>query len=170
MEIFTRLRKKTISATELFSQFMEERKNTGRIYLQNVDNANSHSSFKEDVAPIRQSNLCAEIDLPTKPLNDFNDEEGEIALCTLSAINWGKIKSPEEFAKPCELAVRGLDALLTYQDYPVKAAKNATEGRRPLGVGIINLAFWMAKNDMSYTQPDLDMIDTFAEAWSYYLI
>ena len=114
--------------------------------------------------------MCAEIDLPTKPLDDFNDEAGEIALCTLSAINWGKIKKPEEFAKPCELAVRGLDALLTYQDYPVKAAKNATEGRRPLGVGIINLAFWMAKNDMSYTQPDLDMIDTFAEAWSYYLI
>ena len=166
----TRLRKKVISATELFSQFMEERKNTGRIYLQNVDNANSHSSFKEDVAPIRQSNLCAEIDLPTKPLNDFNDEDGEIALCTLSAINWGKIKSPEEFAKPCELAVRGLDALLTYQDYPVKAAKNATEGRRPLGVGIINLAFWMAKNNMTYTQPDLGMIDTYAEAWSYYLI
>ncbi len=166
----TRLRKKTIGATELFSQFIEERKNTGRIYLQNVDNANSHSSFKEDVAPIRQSNLCAEIDLPTKPLNDFNDEEGEIALCTLSAINWGLIKKPEDFAKPCELAVRGLDALLTYQDYPVKAAQNATEGRRPLGVGIINLAFWMAKNNMTYSQPNLEMIDEFAEAWSYYLI
>ena len=166
----TRLRKKTISATELFSQFMEERKNTGRIYLQNVDNANSHSSFIETVAPIRQSNLCAEIDLPTKPLNDFNDEDGEIALCTLSAINWGNIKTPEDFAKPCELAVRGLDALLTYQDYPVKAAQNATEGRRPLGVGIINLAYWMAKNGMTYSNPDLEMIDTYAEAWSYYLI
>ena len=166
----TRLRKKTISATELFSQFMEERKNTGRIYLQNVDNANTHSSFKQDVAPIRQSNLCAEIDLPTKPLNDFNDETGEIALCTLSAINWGNIKKPEDFAKPCELAVRGLDALLTYQDYPVKAAERATMGRRPLGVGIINLAFWMAKNGMTYSNPDLAMIDQFAEAWSYYLI
>ena len=166
----TRLRKKTIGATDLFSQFMDERKNTGRIYLQNVDNANTHSSFKQDVAPIRQSNLCAEIDLPTKPLNDFNDEEGEIALCTLSAINWGLIKKPEDFAKPCELAVRGLDALLTYQDYPVKAAERATEGRRPLGVGIINLAFWMAKNGMTYTQPNLEMIDEFAEAWSYYLI
>ena len=166
----TRLRKKVISATELFSQFMEERKNTGRIYLQNVDNANSHSSFKEDVAPIRQSNLCAEIDLPTKPLNDFNDEAGEIALCTLSAINWGNIKTPQDFAKPCELAVRGLDALLTYQNYPVKAAERATEGRRPLGVGIINLAYWMAKNDMTYSEPNLEMIDAFAEAWSYYLI
>ncbi len=166
----TKLRKKTNSATELFSQFMEERKNTGRIYLQNVDNANEHGSFKPDLAPIRQSNLCAEIDLPTKPLTDFNDDEGEIALCTLSAINWGNIKKPEDFAKPCELAVRGLDALLSYQNYPVKAAERATAGRRPLGVGIINLAYWMAKNGMTYSDPDLEMIDTFAEAWSYYLI
>ena len=166
----TKLRKKVVSATELFSQFMEERKNTGRIYLQNVDNANTHSSFKEDVAPIRQSNLCAEIDLPTKPLNDFNDEAGEIALCTLSAINWGNIKTPEDFEKPCTLAIRGLDALLSYQNYPVKAAYNATMGRRPLGVGIINLAYWMARNDMTYSNPDLAKIDEFAEAWSYYLI
>jgi ribonucleoside-diphosphate reductase alpha chain len=166
----TKLRKKTIGATELFSAFMEERKNTGRIYLQNVDHSNDHGAFKADIAPVRQSNLCCEINLPTKPLNDFNDENGEIALCTLSAINWGNIKTPQDFAKPCELAVRGLDALLTYQNYPVKAAERATEGRRPLGVGIINLAYWMAKNDMTYSNPNLEMIDTFAEAWSYYLI
>tara|TARA_B110000858_G_scaffold198513_1_gene265978 strand:+ start:2054 stop:4363 length:2310 start_codon:yes stop_codon:yes gene_type:complete len=166
----TSIRKKVVSATDLFSSFMEERKNTGRIYLQNVDNANDHSSFKPDVAPIKQSNLCAEIDLPTKPLNDFNDEEGEIALCTLSAINWGNMRSPADFEKACTYAVRGLDALLTYQNYPVKAAELATMGRRPLGVGIINLAYWMAKNDMTYSNPNLDMIDEYAEAWSYYLI
>ena len=166
----TRLRKKSIPAAQLFAAFMEERKNTGRIYLQNVDHSNDHGSFKPDLAPIKQSNLCCEINLPTKPLNDFNDEEGEIALCTLSAINWGNIKRPEDFAKPCELAVRGLDALLTYQNYPVKAAERSTEKRRPLGVGIINLAYWLAKNDTNYTNPNLDLIDEYAEAWSYYLI
>jgi len=166
----TRLRKKTLKASELFGAFMEERKNTGRIYLMNVDHANDHGSFKAELAPIKQSNLCCEIDLPTKPLNDFNDEEGEIALCTLSAINWGLIKSPEDFEKPCALAVRGLDALLTYQDYPVKAAHNATMKRRPLGIGIINLAYFLAKNDTNYTNPDLELVDTYAEAWSYYLI
>ena len=115
------IRKKTIKAIDLFSMFMEERKNTGRIYLMNVDHANTHSSFDEKLAPIHQSNLCCEIDLPTKPLRDFNDPDGEIALCTLSAINWGNIRKPEDFAKPCELAVRGLDALLSYQHYPVLA-------------------------------------------------
>ena len=166
----TSIRKKSIPASQLFASFMEERKNTGRIYLQNVDHANEHSSFKTDVAPIKQSNLCCEIDLPTKPLNDFNDEEGEIALCTLSAVNWGNIRKPEDFKKPCELAVRGLDALLTYQHYPVKAAQASTMKRRPLGIGIINLAFFLAKNDTNYSNPNLNLIDEYAEAWSYYLI
>jgi ribonucleoside-diphosphate reductase alpha chain len=169
-EVHPSIRKKTIPAIELFSSFMEERKNTGRIYLMNVDHANTHSSFEETIAPVHQSNLCCEINLPTKPLNDFNDEQGEIALCTLSAINWGKIKKPEDFAKPCELAVRGLDALLDYQDYPVKAAYNATMNRRPLGVGIINLAYWLAKNGTNYQDPDLELVNRYAEAWSYYLI
>jgi ribonucleoside-diphosphate reductase alpha chain len=166
----TKIRKKTIPAIELFSAFMNERKNTGRIYLMNVDHANDHGSFKSEVAPIRQSNLCCEINLPTKPLQHIFDEEGEISLCTLSAINWGNIKTPADFEKPCELAVRGLDALLDYQKYPVLAAELSTNKRRPLGVGIINFAYWLAKNDTNYSNPNLDLVDEWAEAWSYFLI
>ena len=167
----TKLRKKTIGAMALFGSFMQERKDTGRIYLQNVDHANTHSPFKEDVAPIKMSNLCGEIDLPTVPLTDVNDELGRIALCTLSAINWGNVKSPADFEKPCTLAVRGLDALLSYQNYPVRAAELATREFRPLGVGIINLAYFLAKNDVSYSDPAaLPLIDEYAEAWSYYLL
>jgi len=166
----TRLRKKTIRASDLFSAFMEERKNTGRIYLMNVDHANDHGAFKAELAPVKQSNLCCEINLPTKPLRGLDDEEGEIALCTLSAVNWGNVKKPEDFKKPCDLAVRGLDALLTYQNYPVKAAERSTMKRRPLGVGIINLAYWLAKNETNYSDPNLALIDEYAEAWSYYLI
>jgi len=169
----TKLRKKTVKASDLFSSFMEERKNTGRIYLQNVDNANEHGSFIPELAPIRQSNLCAEIDLPTKPLKDINDPDGEISLCTLSAINWGNIKTVSDFERVGKLAVRGLDALLSYQNYPILAARLSTEKRRPIGVGIINFAYWMAKNDLTYqgiTPAGLELIDEYAEAWSYYLI
>tara|TARA_Y100000385_G_scaffold280196_1_gene330974 strand:+ start:654 stop:2957 length:2304 start_codon:yes stop_codon:yes gene_type:complete len=169
----TRIRKKTVPAAQLFSSFMEERKNTGRIYLQNVDNANDHGAFLPEVAPIRQSNLCAEIDLPTKPLKDLNDPEGEISLCTLSAINWGNVKTPQDFEKACTLAVRGLDALLSYQNYPIIAAQLSTEKRRPIGVGIINFAYFLAKHDLSYQNIDSDglaLVDEYAEAWSYYLI
>ena len=166
-------RKKVLPAAEIFGQFMEERKNTGRIYLMNVDHANTHGSFLEDIAPVKQSNLCCEINLPTKPLSSFNDEEGEISLCTLSAINWGNVRTPDDFERIGRLAVRGLDELLDYQNYPVLAAELSTMKRRPLGIGIINFAFWLAKNDLNYQDIDkkgLAVIDTWAEAWSYYLI
>jgi len=167
----TKLRKKKVKAIDLFTAFMQERKDTGRVYLQNVDHANSHSSFKPELAPIKQSNLCCEIDLPTKPLKDIHDAEGEIALCTLSAINWGVFKDPEDMEKACTLAVRGLDNLLSYQSYPVIAAELATQNRRPLGVGIINFAYWLAKNDLTYTDPRaLPVVDKWAQYWSYYLI
>jgi ribonucleoside-diphosphate reductase alpha chain len=167
----TKLKKKTFKAADLFSRFMQERKDTGRIYLQNVDHANTHSPFDEAVAPVKMSNLCTEIDLPTVPLTDINDANGRIALCTLSAINWGNVRQPGDFEKMCRLAVRGLDALLSYQNYPVLAAELATQEFRPLGVGIINFAYFLAKNDVSYSDPDaLALVDEYAEAWSYYLI
>ncbi len=167
----TSIRKKTVKAIDLFSQFVQERKDTGRIYLMNVDHANDHGAFITEQAPIKQSNLCCEIDLPTKPMKDIFDDSGEIALCTLSAINWGAFKEPEDMAKACKLAVRGLDALLSYQNYPVKAAELATQNRRPLGVGIINFAYWLAKHDYTYTDPAcLPEVDRWAQHWSYYLI
>jgi ribonucleoside-diphosphate reductase alpha chain len=170
-EINPMIRKKTFKAADLFGRFMQERKDTGRIYLQNVDHANTHSPFKEDIAPIKMSNLCSEIDLPTVPLNDISDENGRIALCTLSAINWGNVATPADFEKLCRLAVRGLDALLTYQNYPLRAAQLSTEEFRPLGVGIINFAYFLAKNGTSYSDPAaLALVDEYAEAWSYYLI
>ena len=169
----TGIRKKVLKASELFGMFMEERKNTGRVYLMNVDHANSHGAFKPELAPIKQSNLCCEINLPTKPLYSVRDKEGEISLCTLSAINWGNISEPSKFKKVCRLAVRGLDALLDYQSYPVLAAELSTMKRRPLGIGIINFAYWLAKNDLTYQnigKRGLAKVDEWAEAWSYYLI
>lgn len=164
------IRRKTYSAVELFSSFMQERKDTGRIYFMNVDHCNNHGSFLPGVATIKMSNLCQEITLPTKPLDNIWDDEGEIALCILSAINWGKIDSPEEFEPVCELAVRALNAIIDSQEYPVLAAKLSTINRRPIGVGIINFAYWLAKNGTGYENPNLDLVHEYAEAWSYYLI
>ncbi|WP_368485587.1 class 1a ribonucleoside-diphosphate reductase subunit alpha [Pseudoalteromonas sp. SD03] len=165
------IRKKRIKAIELFSMFAQERASTGRIYLQNVDHCNTHSPFISKVAPIRQSNLCLEIALPTKPLSNVNDEEGEIALCTLSAFNLGAIESLDELEELAELAVRALDNLLDFQDYPVPAAKNATMGRRTLGIGVINYAYYLAKNGKRYSDGSANALThrTF-EAIQYYLM
>ncbi|MFL1732258.1 class 1a ribonucleoside-diphosphate reductase subunit alpha [Moraxella oculi] len=165
------IRKHRISARELFSIMLQERASTGRIYIQNVDHCNTHSPFDPSVAPIRQSNLCMEIALPTKPLNNINDENGEIALCTLSAINLGKINNLTDIEEPAELIVRALDALLDYQDYPVAAAKKGSLNRRTLGVGVINFAYYLAKNGTRYSDnAALGLTHRTFEALQYYLL
>ncbi|MFT0851649.1 class 1a ribonucleoside-diphosphate reductase subunit alpha [Achromobacter sp. F4_2707] len=165
------IRKRSLPAVELFSLMMQERAGTGRIYIQNVDHCNTHSPFDPKQAPVRQSNLCMEIALPTKALNDLNDPEGEIALCTLSAINLGELESLDELEGLTDLIVRALDALLDYQDYPVKAALNATEKRRSLGVGVINYAYYLAKNGVRYSDDSaLGLTHRTFEAMQYYLL
>ncbi|MBU2918658.1 ribonucleoside-diphosphate reductase subunit alpha [Psychrosphaera sp. F3M07] len=165
------IRKKRIKAVELFTLFLNERASTGRIYLQNVDHCNTHSPFNPEFAPVRQSNLCLEIALPTKPLQNVNDEEGEIALCTLSAFNLGAIESLDELEELAQLAVRALDNLLDYQDYPVPAAFNATMGRRTLGVGVINFAYYLAKNGAKYSDGSgNNLIHRTFEAIQFYLL
>ena len=163
--------KRSIPAVDLFSLLMQERASTGRIYIQNVDHCNTHSPFNPQLAPVRQSNLCLEIALPTKPLNDINDPNGEIALCTLSAFNLGAINHLEELEELAELATRALDALLDYQNYPIKAAEMATMNRRTLGIGVINYAYYLAKNNVKYSDGSaIALTHRTFEAIQYYVL
>ncbi len=164
--------KKTISAVDAFSVFAQERSQTGRIYLQNVDHCNTNSPFDPEVAPVKQSNLCMEIALPTHPIDDINDpdDKGEIALCTLSAINLGKVEKVEDMRSPIRIAVRALDDLLDYQDYPVMAAEK-TKLRRTLGIGWTNLAYYLAKRGVKYSDPAAaNLVHELAEAFQFYLL
>ena len=143
--------KEKVNAQELFMKLLKERAETGRIYIMNIDHCNSHSSFWEDQAKISMSNLCQEITLPTTPLTSQHDEEGEIALCILSAINVGQMTNDlKEMPELCDLAVRALDEVIDYQNYPVKAAEISTKKRRSLGIGYIGLAHFLAKNKVKY--------------------
>lgn len=168
------IRKKSVPASELFSLLMNERASTGRIYIQNVDHCNEHGSFIPEVAPIEQSNLCVEITLPTSPISVKNPEAGEISLCTLAAVNLGNIgDSPymyDNMRERTELLVRFLDNLLDYQDYPVLAAKNSTINRRPLGIGVINYAYWLAQNFRTYNDDAIEPTHRLFEALQYYCL
>ena len=160
--------RKTIGAQELFLDLLKERAETGRLYIMNIDHCNSHSSFMDKV---EMSNLCQEITLPTKPIQHIDDPDGEIALCILSAINIGKIKSNEDLEVLCDLAIRSLDELIDFQGYPVRAAEIATRARRSLGVGYIGLAHYLAKHGEHYDDPGAwKLVHDLTEAFQYYLI
>jgi ribonucleoside-diphosphate reductase alpha chain len=160
--------KTSISAQELILDLLKERAETGRIYIMNIDHCNSHSSF---VDKVEMSNLCQEITLPTKPIQHIDDETGEIALCILSAINVGKIRDLSDLEVLCDLAVRSLDELIDFQQYPVRAAELATKARRSLGIGYIGLAHYLAKQGVSYDDQEAwNLVHDLSEAFQYNLI
>ena len=157
----------SIGGQELILDLLKERAETGRIYIMNIDHCNEHSSFKDKV---NMSNLCQEITLPTDPINHI-DKEGEIALCILSAINVGKLRNLEEMEELCDLAVRGLEELIDYQQYPVEAARRSTLARRSLGVGFIGLAHYLAKQGEHYDDKgSWKLVHELSEAFQYYLL
>jgi len=160
--------RKTIGAQELFLDILKERAETGRLYIMNIDHCNSHSSFLDKV---EMSNLCQEITLPTKPLEHIDDPNGEIALCILSAVNVGKIRDLDDLKVLCDLAVRSLDELIDFQNYPINAAEIATKARRSLGIGFIGLAHYLAKLGYSYgSQEAWDAVHGLSESFQYYLL
>jgi ribonucleoside-diphosphate reductase alpha chain len=160
--------KKTISAQELILNILKERAETGRVYIMNIDHCNFHSSFKDKV---NMSNLCQEITLPTTPLQHIDDPNGEIALCILSAVNIGKVSKKDELEEICDLAVRGLEELVDYQEYPVEAAELSTKNRRSLGIGYIGLAHYLAKNGEHYDDPGAwKLVHDLSESFQYYLL
>jgi len=162
----TSIPKTKVSARELFTDILKERAETGRIYIMNIDHSNTHSSFLDKV---NMSNLCQEITLPTDPISHI-DGEGEIALCILSAINVGIIKL-DELSNLCDLAVRGLEELIDYQQYPVEAAERSTLARRSLGIGYIGLAHFLAKNKVKYDDPEAHkLVHELSEAFQYHLL
>lgn len=205
-----KIRKKTISSEELFVSLITERKETGRIYVLNVDNVNQYSPFKK---PITMTNLCVEINLPTVPMGTkkveavevpyeefavwysetskmhnlikidtdissptavkatVTTDESQIALCTLANINLGNVKNFDDLEIVCRNAVRFLDNILTYQDYMVVAAETHTKLYRPLGIGITNLAYYLAKNNLKYSDKAAhELIHDTMEAISFYCI
>ena len=163
----TSVKKRKIKAQDLIQSLLKERAETGRIYIMNIDHCNTHSSFKDTIT---MSNLCQEITLPTKPLQHI-DQDGEIALCILSAINLGTLKDFDELETLCDLSVRSLDEIIDHQQYPVKAAEVSTKARRSLGIGYIGLAHYLAKNKVLYSEKSAwKLVDELSEAFQYNLL
>lgn len=159
--------KKVIPARELFSNIVREMINTGRIYILNIDNVNQHGSWNE---PVYMSNLCQEVLQNIDPIKSINDQTGEIGVCILSAVNWLETKE-NELEKVCDVIVRMLDEIIDIQDYFSTSAKNFAQNKRSLGIGVTNLAAYVAYNDVKYSDNSaLELVNTYMEKQQYYLI
>jgi ribonucleoside-diphosphate reductase alpha chain len=160
--------KKKINARKLAEIFAKERLETGRIYSMNIDNANQHGSWN---VPVKMTNLCVEILHYTKPINSIEDADGEIGICILSALNLLELHNDEDIQKACSMAVRTLENIIDYQDYPVAAGENFTKNRRSLGIGITNMAGFLAKNKLKYDDPEtLKLVHNTMEKIQWYLL
>jgi ribonucleoside-diphosphate reductase alpha chain len=160
--------KKKIPARKLAQVYARERLETGRIYSMNVDTANEHGSWN---VPVKMSNLCQEILQPTTPINSIDDPNGEIGICILAALNLLELKSDKDIREATRIAVRSLESIIDYQDYPVLAGETFTKNRRSLGIGITNLAGFLAKHKLKYGESKaLKLIHETMESIQYYLL
>lgn len=164
------LRTKQKSAEEVIvAMLITERTGTGRIYILNVDNANAQGPLDPAIHPIYQSNLCQEIMLHTRPFQTVDDKNGRIALCTLGSINMGYAQKPEEIRGPIRILQRSLHNLLQYQTFLTVQSELHNKEFEPLGMGITNLAYWLAKQGLKYGEPDaLAAFKDWMEHMSFY--
>lgn len=163
------VRAKKMNAEEVFQMLLDQRSDTGRIYIAFVDHMNEYSPFNLDT--IYSSNLCLEIALPTREFQQYDDESGRIALCTLASFNLTAFDDPTDMEDVAYVLVSALDMLLEYQDYPARQARLAVEDYRPLGIGIVNVAHFLAKNFTGYGSPaGLEMLDAWMAHLHYYLV
>ena len=166
------IKRNKVSGQEFLSLLIKERMGSGRVYIGFADNMNKYSPYIEEVAPIRMSNLCVEINLPTEPVKlVYNDDgsmnmEGLIALCNLGGINWGAIEQKEDFEQIAYVGLRALDNILSMQTYPFEASRKHNALFRPVGIGIIGLAYWMAKNNVTYSTC-YELLDEYADYFAY---
>ena len=165
-----------VRARDLAISSLTEAYETGRSYLHFFDEMNRNSPFKE---AIYQSNLCLEVSIPTKGYNNVKElycpkdspEKGEIGLCSLAAINVGEDMTDEEYASLAYDALEMIDICIDLSDHVFDHLEMTAKARRNAGVGMVGVAYLMAKNKMKYsTQEGKDFLHSVAEthAWHVY--
>lgn len=166
--------KNYVSAREIALTAMEEGFTTGRKYLHFPEEANRHTPFLDT---IYSSNLCNEIELPTKgykttaDLYRMDHHDGEVALCSLAGICVDKIESDEEYEDAMYYALLMIDRTIHLSDYELPHVGYTAKRRLNAGVGIIGLAHYMAMNGFKYAdQEGKNEIHKLSEKHMYYAI
>lgn len=161
-----------VKASDLFSNGMNNRLSTGRLYVHFADTANKQTPYKDT---IYSSNLCMEISNVTKPFKNhaelYSDTpDGVVGFCNLAGINIPHIKDDEEYEQACYNALMMIESGIENTKFVFPALNANLKDYRSAGVGVVGLAYLMAKKHMSYTtQEGRDFIFEQSEKFAYFV-
>lgn len=162
-----------VNAREVLYNALSESVETGRHYLTNLSEMNRHTPFK---SLILLSNLCCEIALETKAYDSVEqlykeEESGEVAMCSLAGINVGRINNDEEYKEATWVALDMIHAGIRESDYVLPQIGFTAKKRMSAGVGIVDLAYAMAKRKLKYSSEEgRNFIHELAETHYWYLL
>jgi len=155
----------SIPARKLIERFIIERVENGIYYAVNIDHMND-SPFEEQIT---QTNICCEIALPTKPIGDNPDKDG-VGICILANINQANV-TIDELPIYTDLLVRMQSHLALRQDHGNEEANNFVANYRSVGIGFSNHAYWLAKHNWKYGDPEaLSALESWVKEFQYGLL
>jgi ribonucleoside-diphosphate reductase alpha chain len=165
-----------VNAKALYKQIMKVQIESGMPYIAFKDTINRANPNKH-VGIIPCTNLCVEsfsVVKPTKigPQRFADDnisrdvEPGLVHTCNLVSINLANLEDGE-LPGVCETSVRILDNCIDITDVPVAEGQRHNELLRTIGVGLMGLADYLAKRDLSYVGA-ADAVEKLAEAFAYH--
>lgn len=95
----------------------------------------------------------------------------EVSLCSLGAVVIVNIKSDEDYARACYLLLKKIDRCIHMSDYPLPHIGWTAKNRMNAGVGIIGLAYHLAKKNIRYdSQEGLDEVHRVFERHAFFMI
>lgn len=119
---------------------------------------------------------CQEIALPTKPITNISNlyedthEESEIALCFLASLVVSKLNTVDDYIEAAYVACKTIDNTIEGTAYPYPQLENSSNSRRSIGVGMTDVAHWMASQGLKYdTVEGRNAVHRLAELHSYAL-
>lgn len=151
-----RVRKRYISARELFQRLAEIQFESGYPYIMFEDTVNRANPI---AGRINMSNLCSEI-LQVNSASTFDENldyatVGQDISCNLGSLNIAHTMDSPDFGRTVEVAVRALTAVSDMshiRSVPSIEAGNAAS--HAIGLGQMNLHGYLAREGIAYGSPE----------------
>lgn len=137
-------------ARKRFLMVLQERKETGKIYLIDVENMNQNTSpvYKALGHIVDSSNICTEITTPS-----YNDKTFACVIASLNLVHWPEIKANPQIIKDgfmfLDIVVEEYIRLTEGVPFLEKARRSAIE-KRDIGLGTLGFHELLQMNGFAY--------------------